>query len=97
MTRFQITMLLGNDIFKINLDLYPITVNGFNPRSFIYVSKHANIGNGTIIHHNVVVNASAGVGDLCIINTATVVEHDVTVGDFCHISTSTVINQGVIE
>lgn len=64
-----------------------------SPRA--HVSKHSTIGEGTIIHHNSIVNASASVGKMCIINSAAVIEHDVTVGDFCHVSTSAMLNGGV--
>lgn len=61
-----------------------------------HVSKHASIGDGTIIMHNVVVNAGATIGENCIINTGAIIEHDVVVGDHCHISTGAIINGGTI-
>lgn len=60
-----------------------------------YVSKHATIGEGTIIMHNAIVNADASVGDNNIINTKALIEHDVVVGNNCHVSTTAVINGGV--
>jgi sugar O-acyltransferase (sialic acid O-acetyltransferase NeuD family) len=59
-----------------------------------YVSKHAHIGNGTIVMHGAVVNAGAHVGRNCIINTGAIVEHDTLIGDSCHISTAAVLNGG---
>lgn len=44
------------------------------------------IGVGSVIMANAVVNPSAHIGAHCIINTASVVEHDNRVGDFTHIS-----------
>ena len=64
-----------------------------SPRA--YVSKHANVGKGTIIMHDALVNASASIGENCIINTKALIEHDAVIEDFCHISTSAVINGGV--
>lgn len=64
-----------------------------SPRA--YVSKHANIGKGTIIMHDALINASASIGENCIINTKVLIEHDAIIEDFCHISTSAVINGGV--
>ena len=64
-----------------------------SPRA--YVSKYANIGEGTIVMHDALVNASATVGDNCIINTKALIEHDAIIEDFCHISTAAVINGGV--
>lgn len=64
-----------------------------SPRA--YVSKHADIGKGTIIMHDALVNASASIGENCIINSKVLIEHDAIIEDFCHISTSAVINGGV--
>lgn len=65
-----------------------------SPRA--YVSKHAQIGEGTIVMHNVLINSCAKIGTCCILNTGSLVEHDATVGDFCHISTASVLNGSVI-
>ena len=59
-----------------------------------HVSHYASIGEGTVVMHNVVVNAGAKVGSQCILNTRCTIEHDTVVGDFCHISTHAVINGG---
>lgn len=60
-----------------------------------YVSKHAKIGEGTVIMHQAIVNAGAIIGENCIINTKSLIEHDAKVGDHCHIATATIINGGV--
>ena len=57
-----------------------------------YVSKHAEIGRGTVIMHDVIVNAGANVGENCIINTKSNIEHGVYIEDYCHISTCAVVN-----
>jgi sugar O-acyltransferase (sialic acid O-acetyltransferase NeuD family) len=57
-----------------------------------YVSKHAEIGDGTIIMHNALINAGAKIGKNCIINTRALIEHDVVIADHCHIATGTIIN-----
>ncbi len=59
-----------------------------------YVSKHAHIGEGTIIMHNATVNVGAQVGKNCIINTKALIEHDAIVEDHCHVSTGAVVNGG---
>jgi len=61
-----------------------------------YVSKHAQLGQGTIVMHKALVNANAIVGENCIINTGAIVEHDADVGNHCHISTSATVNGGVV-
>ena len=60
-----------------------------------YVSRHAQVGPGTIVMHGAVVNAGARIGANCIINTHAIIEHDVSLGDHCHVSTRTVINGAV--
>ncbi|MDD5006812.1 MAG: acetyltransferase [Syntrophorhabdaceae bacterium] len=65
-----------------------------SPRA--HVSRHSVIGEGTIIMHNVVVNAGAKIGRNCIINTGAIIEHDAVIGDHCHISTAAVVNGGTI-
>jgi sugar O-acyltransferase (sialic acid O-acetyltransferase NeuD family) len=65
-----------------------------SPRA--YVSKHANIGHGTIVMHDALINAGAIVGDNCIINTKSLIEHDAVIENNCHISTGAVINGGAI-
>ena len=60
-----------------------------------HVSKHATIGEGTIVMHQTVVNAGTQIGKNCILNTKSLVEHDAKVGNHTHISTSVVINGNV--
>ena len=57
-----------------------------------YVSSHANLSDGIIVMHNVVINAGAQIGRNCIINTKSIVEHDVRIGDHCHIATGSIVN-----
>ncbi len=77
---------LFNKLKALNVNL-PIIIS---PSA--YVSKYAQISEGTIIMHNAVVNAEAEIGKNCIINSCTLIEHEARVGDFCHISTNSVLN-----
>ena len=61
-----------------------------SPRA--YVSKHAHIGNGSIVMHGAIMNANAKIGKNCIINNQALIEHDAIIGDHCHIATGAVIN-----
>jgi sugar O-acyltransferase (sialic acid O-acetyltransferase NeuD family) len=74
---------------RLNLKLPTIVSPGS------YVSKHATVGEGTIVMHHAVVNAGARIGRNCIINTKALVEHDAVIEDHCHISTCAVVNGGV--
>jgi len=57
-----------------------------------YVSKHTQIGEGSIIMHGATVNANAKIGINCIINSKSLIEHDAVIGDHCHIATGAIIN-----
>ncbi|VEN74494.1 Acetyltransferase [Candidatus Desulfarcum epimagneticum] len=59
-----------------------------------YVSRHSQIGEGTMVFHNAVVNAGAKIGVNNIINSCCLIEHDAVVGDHCHISTGAIVNGG---
>jgi sugar O-acyltransferase (sialic acid O-acetyltransferase NeuD family) len=60
-----------------------------------YISKHAQIGEGTIVMHHALINAGAKIGNNCIINNKALIEHDAIIGNHCHIATGAVINGGV--
>lgn len=74
---------------KLNFK-FPIIIS---PRS--YISKNVKILDGTIIHHNTVINFGAKIGFNCIINTSAIIEHGAKIGNNCHISTRAVINGDV--
>lgn len=59
------------------------------------VSRHATLGEGTMVLPGAVVNAGAVIGRNCIINSLSLVEHDAQIGDHCHIATGARINSGV--
>jgi len=65
-----------------------------SPRA--YVSEYADIGAGSVVMHDAIINAGASVGKNCIVNTKSLIEHDAVVEDHCHISTATVINGGAV-
>ena len=57
-----------------------------------YVSKHSQIGEGTIVMHGAIINANAKIGKNCIINSQSLIEHDTFIGDNCHVSTGAKVN-----
>jgi sugar O-acyltransferase (sialic acid O-acetyltransferase NeuD family) len=61
-----------------------------------YVTKSAQIGEGTILFHQSLINTSAQIGTNCIINSKALIEHDSEVGSHCHVSTGAILNGGVI-
>lgn len=60
--------------------------------STAHVSRHATIGEGTVVMHNAFVNAGAQIGNNVIINTFAGIEHDTIIGSQSHISTGVIIN-----
>ena len=59
-----------------------------------YVSRHATIGEGTIVMHQALVNAGARIGCNCIVNSKALVEHDTVVADHCHIAPGGIVMEG---
>jgi len=57
-----------------------------------HVSKHATIFEGTIVMHDVVVNAGCTIGENCILNSKALIEHDSSIGAHSHISTGAIVN-----
>ena len=60
-----------------------------------HVSRHATLGEGSIVMHGAIINAGVRVGNNCIINNSALIEHDATVEDHCHISTGAILNGDV--
>ncbi|WP_074405888.1 MULTISPECIES: acetyltransferase [Aquimarina] len=63
--------------------------------STAHVSKHATIGEGTVIMNFSMVNSNTSIGAGNIINTFANIEHGCRLGDFNHISTRATVNGDV--
>lgn len=50
------------------------------------IAFNAEIGKGTVVMANAVINVCATVGEHCIINTGAIVEHDNVIENYAHIS-----------
>lgn len=57
-----------------------------------YVSRHAVVGEGSLVMHKAMLSAEVEVGKCSIINTLVNISHEAKIGDFCHISTCASIN-----
>lgn len=55
------------------------------------VSDYAQVGGGTFIGRNVVINADAQIGRHCILNTGCIIEHECRIEDFAHISVGAIL------
>jgi len=88
------TASLRIELFKMAVEAGFILPKIISARA--YVSKHAIIGIGTIIMHDVLISANTIIGDNCIINSKALIEHDCIISKHCHVSTNAIINGGVI-
>ena len=88
--------------FSNNKDYFFIIAIGSNkvreeiaihPRSII--SREVEIGSGTVVMANVVINPNSTIGKHCIVNTSSVIEHDNKLGDYVHISSNATLCGGV--
>jgi sugar O-acyltransferase (sialic acid O-acetyltransferase NeuD family) len=86
--------LLRMKLFELAKKSGFILPNIISPRA--YISKYTTVGKGTIIMHDVLINADAQIGENCIINSKVLIEHDCSISNHCHISTRATINGGVI-
>lgn len=59
------------------------------------LANDVNIGEGTVIMANSVINPGARVGGHCIVNTAVVIGHDCIIDDFVHISSGSLLGGSV--
>lgn len=59
------------------------------------ISPTAQIGDGTVVMPQVVINAASKIGSGCIINTGSIIEHDCSIGAFSHIAPGAVLCGGV--
>ncbi len=82
----QVRIEIFNKLKELKAEMATVV----SPRA--HISKHAKMGKGTIVMHDVLVNANAVVGNNCILNTKSLIEHDAIVEDHCHISTAAVLN-----
>ena len=60
-----------------------------------HIAKGVKIGEGSIVHHGVIINSDSTIGVNCIINSKALIEHDCTVEDNCHIAVGAVLAGGV--
>ncbi len=75
----------SNEIRKSIAEAYSVNwVSIIHPSA--QIAFNAEIGKGTVVMANAVVNVCATVGEHCIINTSAIVEHDNVIEDYAHIS-----------
>lgn len=58
------------------------------------ISQYSEIGEGTFIGKNVVINPETHIGKNCIINTGSIIEHDCIIEDNVHIGPGAILSGG---
>lgn len=83
----EFVIAIGNPYIreKIAIELPVKWYTAIHPTAVIS-SLDVEIGEGTVIMANAVVNPSARIGKHCIINTGAIVEHDNILEDYVHLS-----------
>src|SRR3989338_3609837 len=73
--------------------------NGLQPFTLVhpsaFISKRAQVGEGTVVLAGAILNAGVYIGRNVIINTGAVIDHDCHVGDHVHVATGASLSGGV--
>ena len=59
------------------------------------VSKYADLGEGSVVMANAVINPFVKIGEACIVNTASTIDHDCILQDAVHVSPGSNLGGGV--
>ena len=83
----EFVIAIGNPYIREKIaDMLPVEwYTAIHPNAVIS-SLDVEIGEGTVVMANAVINSSAKIGKHCIINTGAIVEHDNILSDYVHIS-----------
>ena len=83
----EFVIAIGNPYIREKIaDMLPVKwYTAIHPNAVIS-SLDVEIGEGTVVMANAVINSSAKIGKHCIINTGAIVEHDNVLEDYVHIS-----------
>lgn len=79
------------DLIIKNGGILPVIIS---PRA--YISAYCNIGAGTIVMHNAVINCDAFIGENCIVNHNVIVDHDCIVGSHTILMPGAIIYGGSV-
>ncbi len=89
---------IGNNLIRANLQQRLQEAGAFLP-SVIHpaavISRHAQLGAGSVVFARAVVNIGAQIGEGVILNTGCIIEHDCRIGEFAHIGPNAGLGGGV--
>jgi len=90
---------IGNNEIRL-LKQYELKAAGAKFSIFIHpsacVSDYAQLGEGTVVMANAVVNPFSSIGEACIINTGSSIDHDCQIKEGVHVSPGVNVAGGVI-
>lgn len=90
---------MGNNRLRTEIQA-TLIAQGFRMATVIHpsaqISRHAKIGQGSVVFANAVINVDAVIGDAAIINTAATVDHDCRLGNGVHIAPGAHLGGGVL-
>jgi sugar O-acyltransferase (sialic acid O-acetyltransferase NeuD family) len=78
--------ILDELIFNFNSNLVPTLISKFSK-----LTSQFEIGIGTFIGANAIINPLAQIGKGCIINTGAIIEHECTIGEYSHVAPGVVL------
>lgn len=91
----NVILTIGNNKVRkaLSTQLKVNFVTAIHPKAIL--SRHANIGEGTVVMAGAIINPDVIIGKHCIINTAAIIEHDCKIANFVHVSPSVSLAGGV--
>lgn len=88
---------IGNNVLRDRI-MDQLQARGFRVPVLVhptaYVSKSANLAEGTIIEPKAIVNSNAAVGRGGIVSVGAIIDHDVQIGRACHINAGAIVKAG---
>ncbi len=93
----EFVIAIGNPYIREKIaDMLPVEwYTAIHPNAVIS-SLDVEIGEGTVVMANAVINSSAKIGKHCIINTGAIVEHDNILEDYVHLSPNVALS-GIVK
>lgn len=93
---YEYIIAIGNNLIRKKIAEKYLLLNYYTAiHPMAIIGNEVEIGMGTVIMANVVINSYSKVGKHCILNTSCVIEHDNKIENYVHVSPKTVLCGGV--